>query len=157
MTYLVKDLLISILPSGKNLKTAERLPWWCVGCSGGATGHHLMAVLGRWPILGSLDVSSASDPASMALLLSNLKWQLKIALDEIEREDADAKFGPRAAQEIEELQSQLKKALAEIDREERTIDKSLKPHTLEQVEDLEAKLEQAQAELKQLRLRLEKP
>lgn len=152
MTHLVKDLLISVLPPKEDdAGDATRLPWWMVGCTG-ITGHHLTLWFGPWwtcrelTILWPLGTSPTEDPASMALLLSNLRKQLKTALDEIDHEDHTKRS--------EEAAAQLRKALDEVEREEKTIGDKLRPRTLRQVEDLEAKLDQAKAELKRLKSEL---
>jgi hypothetical protein len=162
MVAWVKDLLISVLPSDQ--EGADALPWWLVGCSGGATGYHLTQFVTRGPLtclglslVGPMGELETKDPASMALLLRSLKIQLKSALEAIDREERGSGTPKqKTSKQTQEVKAQLKKALGEVDREERTIDDSLRPHTLEQIENLEVKLDQAQRELKRLKSKLPK-
>ena len=162
MVVRIKDLLISVLPSDE--EGAEGLPWWLVGCSGGATGHHITQFVARGPLtcgglslVGPMGELETKDPASMALLLRSLKIQLKSALEVMDREEPKSGTPKqKTSKQTEEVKAQLKKALVEVNREERTIDASLRPRTLGQVEKLEAKLGQAQRELKLLKLKLAK-
>jgi len=101
-------------------------------------------------------VLPTGDSTSMALLLANLKEQVKSALSDLGREATVAKLGPDASERAEDARADLKKALDEIGREERTIDERLRPRTLAQIEELEAKFDQAQAELKRLKAQLKK-
>ena len=172
MAFKVKDLLINVLPSDEDLPGGilSRFPCNCgctygytVGCGptwrgmicpdeGSVTGHPtrvlVMAACPPGSIL-CVDPKTQTNPPT-GLLLSPLCCPMTTAAGPAGGDPA------AAAQQLAALKSQLRDAIAEIEKREKVVNELAQPQTAAEIEDLQSKLKEALDELERRKLELKK-
>jgi hypothetical protein len=106
MGYIVKDLLVNFLPSGKEgADVVEHLPWWL------ASDRDTSWVANSCWCFGQ---SKEKRSLEMTRYLGTLEAHLKKALDETESEakKREQEYRPHTLQQVEELQKRFDEAQA---------------------------------------------
>jgi len=151
MAFRVKDLMISVLPGeGEDLPgLLSRFPCHC--------GHTLQVCT---PPLSCVGSAPCPDPHSFSdtvqgLFVSPYCCPMMTAVGPV-----GLPFGgdPAAvAQQLAALKSQLREAIAQIEKQEKLVSESAQPQSVAEIEQLQGKLKEALDELERRKSELKKP